>query len=421
MSDNVKIHRLSVSNFMAVEAVEIEFDKGVAIVSGPNGAGKSCVINSLSTLFMGKKATPSNAVKSGTKEALISAACSSSELGDFVVTKKIKESGNEYLTITTKIGAKYTSPQKLLDGFLDVLSFDPLAFSEMRPPQQRALLIKHFVDGIDLDALAEERKSYYSERTLLNKQMATERERLNIMPKPEEVEEVEEVDIQETLASLEAKRKNNRYRECQIQEMASLQSDINTFDKERKRLEEELKTLIESRKEATQSWLNVKSSLTEEEDVTDEEEKLSNAQAINRKAAEIRGQIKAHMKQAEVVEKLEKQRDFWSTSIEGVDLRKEQALKRSTIPVEGLTVTDDGVLYNGLPFEQECESGRIIIGVKIAAAINPTLKLIRIERGSALDSSNLKKLSKEIKELGFAGIIEVVKDTESGGIEITEG
>jgi len=98
--------------------------------------------------------------------------------------------------------------------------------------------------------------------------------------------------------------------------------------------------------------------------------------------------------------------------IKEIDEEKGEALAEAPWPVEGMELLEDGLLLNGLPFEQASTSQRIMASVKVGMALNPTLRLLVCEHGSDLDLETLEALEKVAKENDFQLIVEIVTRTK---------
>lgn len=102
---------------------------------------------------------------------------------------------------------------------------------------------------------------------------------------------------------------------------------------------------------------------------------------------------------------------------------KKSIFSSSSLPVKGLSFTEDMVLYQGLPFNenQHPKSVIITIGVQIAMALNDTLRTLFIPDGSLLDKKHFKDVVKIAEDKGYNLIIEMVKwDGEDMEIKFAE-
>ena len=76
------------------------------------------------------------------------------------------------------------------------------------------------------------------------------------------------------------------------------------------------------------------------------------------------------------------------------DQQKRDAIAAAKhLPVEGLDFTDDCLLYKGHPFEQASMAVRLKVGVALAMASNPRLRVLRIRDGSLLDDTSMAAIA----------------------------
>ncbi len=78
-------------------------------------------------------------------------------------------------------------------------------------------------------------------------------------------------------------------------------------------------------------------------------------------------------------------------------------------------------MLDGIPLEQECDSGKLKVSMAIAMAINPELRVIRITNGSLLDSENMGVIEEMAKDKDFQVWIERVDESGKVGIVIEDG
>lgn len=101
----MKIVKLEAENFKKLRAVEIAPSGAVVEIRGANEAGKTSVLDSIAAALGGEKLCPAQPIRRGADRARVAV-----ELDDGLVVER-------------RWGA-----QKLLDGLVGRLSFDPLAF-----------------------------------------------------------------------------------------------------------------------------------------------------------------------------------------------------------------------------------------------------------------------------------------------------
>ena len=214
----MRLHALSITAFGPfADTVEADFDAlsdaGLFLLSGPTGAGKSSVLNSLAMALGGKELVPIEPIRAGETEAKITV-----DLGDFVVTRRfmrdiIKEQAysdrimpgvavpahvlqsrqfgetRSTLVVANKDGAKYPSPQAMLDKLLGKLTFDPLAFSRDDEKKQAETLRR--LVGLDVSKFEAARKTAYDQRTMAKKSLEIKAAQLQALLKHEGTPEAE--------------------------------------------------------------------------------------------------------------------------------------------------------------------------------------------------------------------------------------
>src|SRR5882724_8305204 len=131
----MKIISLQAENFKKLHAIEITPDGNFVQFTGRNGQGKSSTLDAFWVSLAGIGVAPKKPIRTGAESAKIRL-----DLGEIIVTRHFKAAeDNTYTTqrtVESAAGARYPSPQKMLDTLLGALSFDPLAFSRMDAKQQ---------------------------------------------------------------------------------------------------------------------------------------------------------------------------------------------------------------------------------------------------------------------------------------------
>jgi len=127
--------QLKLKNIALIEIIEINFEKGLNIITGDSGSGKSLILDSLNVLFGGTNIPLKHLIRPGKKECLIEAKFSnSSKLTDWFSRNGFKEISGEIFVKrqsykkNNKIHSKYTinnlSVNKKVLGKLGLLLVD---------------------------------------------------------------------------------------------------------------------------------------------------------------------------------------------------------------------------------------------------------------------------------------------------------
>ena len=79
------------------------------------------------------------------------------------------------------------------------------------------------------------------------------------------------------------------------------------------------------------------------------------------------------------------------------------------------------IMYKGVPLSQASWSEKLVLGCRVAMALNPDLKIVRIQNGSELDHKTLAMLEGLFGEADYQLWIELVGDKEGSTIHMQDG
>lgn len=126
----MKIVKLTAENVKKLRAVEITPAGEIVNITGRNGQGKTSVLDSIWWALAGTSHIQAKPIRKGETKARIRL-----DLGELIVERRFSDAGST-LFVENAEGARYSSPQKMLDALLGELSFDPLAFARMDGKKQ---------------------------------------------------------------------------------------------------------------------------------------------------------------------------------------------------------------------------------------------------------------------------------------------
>ena len=190
-----KIIQLHSENVKRIKAIDITPEDNVIVLSGKNGEGKTSVLDSiwLALSYKAAKKGNPNPLRAGTDRGMVEL-----DLGEYIVTRKFTASGST-LEICTPDGSKIKSPQKLLDGMIGDLSFDPWEFSRKSEKDQREMLadvLYTITNGeLDLASFDVEHKEAYLQRTEINREKTRLTALLTQMAPPTAEDPTEEISV----------------------------------------------------------------------------------------------------------------------------------------------------------------------------------------------------------------------------------
>lgn len=397
----MKIINLKAENIKKIKAVDITPTDNTVIITGKNGQGKSSVLDSILYALGGKDAlknTP-KPIREGETSASIEI-----DLGDYKVIRTWNALGTTRLEVLSKDGAKFSSPQALLDEIVGRIAFDPLAFSQMKPEEQKSVLLEVLGLTGEVSKLQSEYKVKFDERTLVGRDLKTAQGHLDSLPVIENPPK-ELIDITELSKKISDAEENNR-------EVEDLEEELESYENEIRELEEKLE-------QAKENLAETKKDLSKQKriDTTELQKKMDSSEENNdtfRKALE---RTKA---KAEVDNHTKKQKDL-TTSLAEILGRKEKLIMSAKLPIEGLNIDEEGVTFKKIPFSQLSSAEKLKVSLAIAMAMNPKLRVMRIMDGSLLDTDNMTIIRQMAKNEDYQVWIERVEDNTNVGFMLEEG
>lgn len=410
----MKLARITADNFMRLVAVDITTDQRVMQITGRNGAGKSAILNAIMVALAGKGALPSDPVRHGADSATITL-----DLGTYLVTRKIKPNGDTTLVVESREGARFPSPQKLLDKLLGTLSFDPEAFSRMKAKEQRDALAELAGLRTMLDDLAMHDRVDFDNRTTINRDLARAKAQLDTFAT---MEPVEMVDVSATLAEIRAAAEKNKEGDAISAQKQRYVRDAAALRETAAQKREQAARLLDEADEAdSQAELadNAAASFVVPPviDTSALHTRLEQAESINATAR----QYAERQKVAAVVADLTAQSDELTARMKAREAERHTVIAAAEFPVPDIAIGDDCVLYKGVPFDQASSAEQLRVSAAIGMRTNPTLRLMLIRDGSRLDEDSLAMLESAAELEDFVLLIESVDTSGKIGIYIEEG
>ena len=341
------------------------------------------------------------------------------DLGDIKVTRSWTAAGGMALKVEGKDGGVYRSPQALLDSMTGKLSFDPLAFSRMAPEEQRKTLIGLVDLGFDPDEMERKIKAVYDERTAVNRDLKALEARISGLEVIDPTLPAEEVSLTELLAEAQEAAQH-------VSDNAKMRSDLAVKREKAEMMQLELKTLreeLERKEKIFQSTIEAGRELAAvvgalvDPDLESINAKIGNIEELNRKVREA-NQARVLVAEAEA---LRKTADEKTAALEGMREQKSKALAAAKFPIDGLGFDEAGVTFRGVPFAQCSSAERMKVSLSIAAALNPTIRVIRVNDGSLLDSESMAEVERMAAERDMQVWVERVDESGKVGIVIEDG
>lgn len=422
----LRIVKLEAENVKRLVAVEIKPDGSLVVIGGKNGAGKTSVLDSIAYALGGRDALCDEPLRQGTTKGHVSV-----DLGEFIVRRTFTPSGGGTLTVESREGAVFRSPQAMLDRLLGRLSFDPLAFARMEPKQQRETLRQ--LVGLDFAALDAARAKHFEERTAVNRDARQLESRLAAMPEPAGAP-AEPIVMADLVAELDAAAVTERAASDAETRAAAIVRDVEaatasvaSAEATVARLERDLD---DARKKAADAKATAEAMRTKASQVQDlagqARAAVIDPAPIRQRIADAEGTnalVRANGERARVAADLEQARartGALTASIEALDADKAAQLAEAKFPVDGLAFDEGGVRFSGVPFSQASSAEQLRVSVAMAAALNPRLRIALVRDGSLLDAHSMKVLAEYAAANDMQLWIEKVSDDGEGCAVVIE-
>lgn len=425
-----RIVKLEAENVKRLRAVTITPEGSVVTIRGENGQGKTSVLDAIEYALAGEKTHPAEPIRRGAEKARVLL-----ETDDGLVVERRWTAKGTTLAVRTKDGAKYSSPQKMLDGLVGRLSFDPLAFMREKPERQ-AEVLRQLV-GVDTTLLDAKRKQTFDARTEVNRRVAATKARLDATPA------VEAPDAPQSLTDLLAEQERLHAQHAANEEkrraLQSLRAEAGRASEQVKmaaariaELEELLRvartTLTAAKQNEDEIVARGKALRDEVQALVDPDleamaARLRDVEAVNER-------VRQKTARAALVGELaaaEEEAAKLSGSLEDIDAQKAAVLEQAAFPVPALGFGESGVTLNGLPLDQASAAEQLRVSMAMGLALNPKLPIVLIRDGSLLDAKSLALVSKMAEEAKAQVWLEIVSKgdvgvvIEDGMVEAVDG
>ena len=408
---------LMATDFLRLRAVEVEpdADGGLVVIRGRNAQGKSSVLKAIQAAI-GGKTKETVPIRKGAERAEVVVRLEGEGLTMPYTVRRTFTPAGQRLEITTDEGDRKAAPQKILDAFLGDLTFDPLVFSRLAPGAQREVLMH--TAGMDCSGIDAEIDAAREDRMVIGREVRRiEGAAMSAAPPPGDVPD-EPVDAQALAQKVvEAKAHNaeNRRAEADLESLrAGEQAAEGAVDRCRAALaeaeaaHERALNAVQTKEAAVAGVIDVPL------------EPLEAALAKVNETNELVARKRAHAQHQGDLANVRAEHKKAEKAIRDLEETKRRMLADAELPVEGLAVDAEGVIFNGLPLAQASQAEALRVSVAVGMAANPSLKVMLIEDGSLLDDENMALLAELARERDYHIWIERVEDGP-GGVVIEDG
>lgn len=400
----VKISSFEIENVKRVKAVAYEpTQNGLTVVGGRNGQGKTSVLDAIAWALGGNKFAPSKPYREGSTippHLRI-------ELSNGIVVERSGK--NSSLKVIDTSGNK--SGQALLDKFVSQFALNLPKFMNANGKEKADTLLQIIGVGDKLYQLEQQEQTLYNQRHAIGqvadqkKKYAKEMAEYKGVPS-EPVSAIELIKKQQEI--LIRNRENQKKRDnLKLYENEVISAQI-ALDEAKKRYEEALSNVEIARKSA--------------QDLVDEstaelEQSIADVDEINRK-------VRANLDKDKAEEDAKHYSDQYITLTQQIeDLRRQKydLLNNAQLPLEGLSVEDKELTYNGYKWDNMSGAEQLRVATAIIRKLNPDCGFVLLDKLEQMDVDTLNDFNLWLEKEGLQAITTRVSSGDECSIIIEDG
>lgn len=408
---SVKINTLEFENVKRIKAVQLSPTKtGLTIIGGDNAQGKTSVLDSIAWALGGDKFKPSSPKREG---SVIEPHLKVTLDNGITVERSGK---NSALKVTDINGNK--GGQQLLNSFIEAFALDLPKFMNQTSREKAQTLLRIIGVGDKLYELENKEKNLYDQRTAIGR-IADQKDKFaKEMPVYTDVP-AEPVSVTELIAQqqeiLARNGENERLRQSKTALQArrnALNEKIEMLQKELARSTDELHIVMEQFETASKTVAELK-----DESTAELEESIRNIEETNKKILANLDREKAEKEAADYTA----QYDLYTEQIEEVRRDKRALLEGADMPLEGLSVEQGELIYNGQQWDCMSGSEQLIVAASIVRKLNPSCGFVLLDKLEQMDMNTLAAFGAWLESQGLQAIATRVSKGDECSVIIEDG
>ncbi len=409
--ESIKINKLEIENVKRVKAVKIEpTANGLTIIGGNNNQGKTSVLDAIAWALGGNSFRPSKAQNSG---SAIPPHLHIVLNNGLVVERKGK---NSDLKVTDPEGNK--GGQQLLNEFVEQLALDLPKFMEASNKEKADTLLKIIGIGDKLAKLDKEEKELYNRRLTIG-QIADQKEKFAkeqpyYADAPKEI--VSASDLIKQQQDILAKNGENQRKRNKAEQY---RNTVAFLAKERDAIREQLS---KKEKELEEAQLSLNVAVMDSADLHDQstaelEKSITSIEDTNRK---VRANLDKDKAEEDAKEYRGQYREL-TEKIEGVRKDRTGLLASASLPLDGLSVEDGELVYQGQKWDNMSGSDRLKVATAIVRKLNPRCGFVLLDKLEQMDIGTLNEFGSWLEQEGLQAIATRVSTGDECSIIISDG
>lgn len=407
----IKIASLTTENVKRVKSVHIEpSPNGLTIIGGNNNNGKTSILDSIAWALGGNKYRPSKAQREG---SVVPPTINLKLSNGLIVERKGK---NSDLKVTDPTGNK--AGQNLLDSFVEELAINLPKFINSSDKEKANTLLEIIGVGQQLYELECQEKEKYNMRRSIG-QIADQKEKFAkeqpFYPEaPKTLVSITDlITQQQDILAKNGENQRKRDMTDQLHRQATqLMAEIERQEATLANLKEQYQIVLRDYDVAQKTSEQLQDESTEEL-----EESIANIEAINIKVRANLDREKAEQDAAEY----RTQYSSLTTEIESLRKQRMDLLQNADLPLEGLSVEDGELLYNGQRWDNMSGSQQLMVSTAIVRKLKPECGFVLIDKLEQMDMQTLNEFGAWLEQEGLQAIATRVSTGDECSIIIEDG
>jgi len=407
----IKIASLTTENVKRVKSVHIEpSPNGLTIIGGNNNNGKTSILDAIAWALGGNKYRPSKAQREG---SVVPPTINLKLSNGLIVERKGK---NSDLKVTDPTGNK--AGQNLLDSFVEELAINLPKFINSSDKEKANTLLEIIGVGQQLYELECQEKEKYNMRRSIG-QIADQKEKFAkeqpFYPEaPKTLVSITDlITQQQDILAKNGENQRKRDMTDQLHRQATqLMAEIERQEDTLARLKEQYQNVLRDYDVAQKTSEQLQDESTEEL-----EESIANIEAINIKVRANLDREKAEQDAAEY----RTQYNSLTTEIESLRKQRMDLLQNADLPLEGLSVEDGELLYNGQRWDNMSGSQQLMVSTAIVRKLKPECGFVLIDKLEQMDMQTLNEFGAWLEQEGLQAIATRVSTGDECSIIIEDG
>lgn len=405
------INKLEIENVKRIKAVKIEpSSTGLTVIGGNNNQGKTSVLDSIAWALGGNKYKPSQAEREG---SMVPPTLKVTLSNGLIVERKGK---NSSLKVIDPNGQK--AGQQLLDSFVEELAINLPKFMESTPKDKANTLLQIIGVGDQLAELELKEKEIYNQRhaigVIADQKEKFAKEQPYYPDAPKELVSISEL-IQQQQAILAKNGENARKR----QNVTVIQQN---YDFKKAEVEDFKQKLKQAEAQLAQLENDLSIAQTDVMDLHDEstaeiEENIARIDETNRR-------VRANLDKDKAEDDAKQQREQYNqltNEIEAVRQQKTDLLTNAGLPLEGLSVDDGKLLYQGQEWDNMSGSQQLMVATAIVRKLKPECGFVLIDKLEQMDQITLEQFGNWLEQESLQAIATRVSTGDECAVIIEDG